>query len=158
MCRTCDRLTFQRTLKNGLDPTVVTLLSLLFLLPIPPVADGPVVLGGGTACTTMGDCWEDGADDKTAVDPVGATMPPTDPGVATCARDCGKVEDDDTDAIAASIRSFCWSFQFSPRQIGYRDRSGSSSGLPADRIRFPFTFCLVILRVKKFLPRKNFSW
>ena len=122
---------YHRTLRKGVVPTGG------FLPLITPPTGGS---DAEVAARTIVVCDEDVDDDT--------KTPPAAPDVVST-EEAGGFED--------SAKG-CLMLLSSSRQIGYNDRSGSSSGFPADRIRFPLTFCRVIRLLRNFLPRRNFSW
>ena len=105
-------------------------------------------MGEAAPACISGGC-EEGVEDGSGVFPVVTIVRPTIPDAA--------IEEDDEDELEGSDKG-CLLLLSSSRQIGYIDKSGSSSGFPADRILFPLTFCRVILRLRNFLPRRNNSW
>ena len=98
------------------------------------------MVGVGAVCITIDD-WDDDVDNESDAPPIDTIARPPVPAVAI--KDGDDDEDEDSDEGCLVLIS-------SSRQTGYIDNSGSSSGLPADRILLPLTFCRVILRLRNF--------
>lgn len=115
------------------------------MLIVPPTEGSDA---GGVGAVCISNDWDEDVEDESGVFPVDMMACPAAADVA--------IKGDEDEFEESDER--CLLLISSSQQIGYIDRSGSSSGLPADRIRFPLTFCRVILRLRNFLPRRNFSW